>query len=733
MTKEILLPKDRQPTDLFRGDMLSNGLIKTFIILSSVLVFACSESEDMKNPFYTSYETDFEVPPFSDIKDEHFLPAFEKGMKEHNLEIQSIIDNDNTPSFENVIVALERSGDLLNKVGAVFFNISQSNTNKNLENIERKISPRLTQHYDAISLNPKIFRKVKNLWDNIDHLNLNNEQKKLLEENYKQFVRNGSLLKGEDKKRYADINQNISELSVQFAQNLLAETNGFELILDEGDLSGLPQDVIDLAGQEAIRRAEEATKEENRKKYKEKYVFTPHRSSMYPFLTYSTRRDLREQLYKAYIMRGDNNNQNDNKKIVSKIASLRVERANLLGFKSHAHYSLDDKMAKTPEAVYELLYQLWDPALARAKNELQEMQDIVDREGHNFEVASWDWWHYSEKVRKEKYDLDEEEIKVYFSLDNAIKGIFTTANKLFGLTFHEIENIDLYHPDARIWEVKDKDGSHIGTYIGDYFTRPSKRGGAWMSTFKDQSNLDGRERPIVSNVCNFPPPSSGKPSLLSFEHVTTLFHEFGHGLHGLLTNVTYESLSGTSVTRDFVEFPSQVLEHWASEPELLKVYAKHYETGETIPEELINKMVEAGKFNQGFANAEYLAASFLDMDWHTLETSKIQDTVSFEKSSLEKIGLIDEIVSRYRTTYFQHIFSSGYSAGYYSYIWAAVLDSDAFDAFKQSSDIFNPKLADNYRQFILEAGGTEDPMVLYEKFRGQKPTIDALLEDRGLN
>ena len=713
--------------------MITNGLIKTLIILSSVLVFACSESEDMKNPFYTSYETDFEVPPFSDIKNEHFLPAFEKGMKEHNLEINAIIENENSPTFENVIIALERSGSLLNKVSSVFFNLSGSNTNDVFQEIERQISPKLSQHFDAISLNPEIFQKVKALWDNVGKMDITAEQEKLLEENYKSFVRNGSLLKGEDKENYAEINRQISELSVKFSQNLLAETNGFELILDRNDLLGLPQDVIDLAFQEAKRKADEADNESNKTKYKDKYVFTPHRSSMYPFLTYSTRRDLREQLYKAYTMRGDNNNNNDNKDIVSKIASLRVEKANLLGFKSHAHYSLDNKMAKTPEAVYDLLYQLWDPALERAKNEVQEMQNIVDKEGHNFEVASWDWWHYSEKVRKEKYDLDEEEIKNYFSLDNTINGIFTTANKLFGLTFHEIEGISLYHPDVRIWEVKDKDGSHIGIYLGDYFTRPSKRGGAWMSTFKDQSNLDGTERPIVVNVCNFPPPVSGKPSLLSFEQVTTLFHEFGHGLHGLLTNVTYKSLSGTSVTRDFVEFPSQVLEHWASEPELMKVYAKHYQTGETIPDELINKMVSAGKFNQGFANTEYLAASFLDMDWHTLESSEIQDTVSFEEASLNKIGLIDEIISRYRTTYFQHIFSSGYSAGYYSYIWAAVLDSDAFAAFKNSGDIFNPDFADNYRKFILEKGGTEDPMVLYEKFRGQKPNIDALLEDRGLN
>ena len=503
----------------------------------------------------------------------------------------------------------------------------------------------------------------------------------------------------------------------------------FEIILSRDDLKGLPEDIVNLAKEEADNKF----KKTSDKKYANKYIFTPHRSSMYPFLTYSERRDLREKLYTGYIMRGDNDNEYDNKNITSKIASLRVEKANILGFETHAHYVLDNTMAKTPEAVYELLNQLWEPALSRAKNELQELQKFVNEEGQNFKIASWDWWYYSEKVRKDKYNIDEEELKNFFTLDNTIDGIFKTANKLFGLTFEEKFDIELYHPDARVWQVKDKNGSHLGLYIGDYYTRSSKRGGAWMSTFKDQSNFDGRERPIVINVCNFPPPSKDKPSLLSFEHVTTLFHEFGHGLHGLLTNTHYRSLSGTSVSRDFVEFPSQVLEHWASEPELLKSYAKHYKTGEVISDELIDKMKNASKFNQGFANTEYLAATYLDMDWHSLVSTDIQDTNDFERKSLEKIGLIDEIVSRYRTTYFQHIFTSSYSAGYYSYIWAAVLDSDAFAAFKESGDIYNQDLANKYREYILEKGGTENPMELYQKFRGSNPNIGPLLEDRGLN
>ena len=703
--------------------------IRKVITFLFIILITFSSIQAMENPFYKNYKTQFEIPPFSEIEEKHFMPAYFKGMEEHNNEIEQIIQNTEKPSFENVIIAMERSGELLDKVNAVFFNLSGSATNKKLQEIEKEISPKLSQHYDSISLNPYIFKKVSLLWEDVDNLNLSKEERKILEETYKRFIRSGALLKGSDKDRYADINQEISKLSVQFSQNLLAETNNFEIILSRDDLKGLPEDIVNLAKEEADNKF----KKTSDKKYANKYIFTPHRSSMYPFLTYSERRDLREKLYTGYIMRGDNDNEYDNKNITSKIASLRVEKANILGFETHAHYVLDNTMAKTPEAVYELLNQLWEPALSRAKNELQELQKFVNEEGQNFKIASWDWWYYSEKVRKDKYNIDEEELKNFFTLDNTIDGIFKTANKLFGLTFEEKFDIELYHPDARVWQVKDKNGSHLGLYIGDYYTRSSKRGGAWMSTFKDQSNFDGRERPIVINVCNFPPPSKDKPSLLSFEHVTTLFHEFGHGLHGLLTNTHYRSLSGTSVSRDFVEFPSQVLEHWASEPELLKSYAKHYKTGEVISDELIDKMKNASKFNQGFANTEYLAATYLDMDWHSLVSTDIQDTNDFERKSLEKIGLIDEIVSRYRTTYFQHIFTSSYSAGYYSYIWAAVLDSDAFAAFKESGDIYNQDLASKYREYILEKGGTENPMELYQKFRGSNPNIGPLLEDRGLN
>ena len=433
-------------------------------------------------------------------------------------------------------------------------------------------------------------------------------------------------------------------------------------------------------------------------------------------------------------MRGDNNNEFDNKKIAAQIAILRADRANIMGYKTHAHFILEENMLKTPEEVYDLLLQLWRPALKRAKAEVADMQAVADAEGQDFKVAAWDWWHYSEKVRKAKYDLDEAAIKPYLSLDNVIQGVFNTTNKLWGLNFREIFDIDLYHPDARVWEVTDKDGSHLAIFIGDYFTRSNKRGGAWMSSFKGQSNLDGRERPIVVNVCNFPAPVGDNPSLLSFDNVVTLFHEFGHAMHGTLTDVTYGSMAGTSGPRDFIELPSQLLEHWASEPQVLKSFATHYETGEPIPDELIEKLLKASKFNQGFINTEYLAAALLDMDWHTISAKEsIKDANSFEQKSLSEIGLIEEIAARYRTTYFAHIFSGGYSSGYYSYVHAAVLDSDGFEAFKEAGDVFDAELSSKLRKHIYEKGSTEEAMDLYVNFRGRKPIIAPLLKVRGLD
>ena len=662
------------------------------------------------------------------------MPAYEQGMKENLEEIDVIVNNPEDPTFANTIEELERTGKLLSKVGRVFSNLASSNTNPKLQELQRDLSPMLSAHYDKISLNEGLFNRVDAIWQNRENLDLTSEQAKLLNDTRKGFVRSGPLLSEDQKERISEINSKISGLSTSFGQNLLAETNGFELILEASDLEGLSDGVIAAAADAASQKMDAAESDEEKDKYNDKYVFTPHRSSMYPFLTESTRRDLREKLYNSYVMRGDNNNDTDNKKTAAQIAKLRAERAQIMGYKTHAHFILDDNMLKTPEEVYDLLNKLWKPAVKRAKVEVADMQAVADAEGQNFKIAAWDWWHYSEKVRKEKYDLDESAIKPYLSLDNVLQGVFNTTNKLWGLNFTEIFDIDLYHPDARIWEVTDKDGSHLGIFIGDYFTRSNKRGGAWMSSFKGQSNLDGRERPIVVNVCNFPAPVGDDPALLSFDNVVTLFHEFGHAMHGTLTDVKYGSMAGTSGPRDFIELPSQLLEHWASEPQVLKSFATHYETGEPIPDELIEKLLNASKFNQGFINTEYLAASLLDMDWHTISADEdIKDANKFESESMKKVGLIGEIAPRYRTTYFAHIFSGGYSSGYYSYVHAAVLDSDAFEAFKEAGDVFDPNLSSKLRSSIYSMGSTEEAMDLFVEFRGRKPVIEPLLKVRGLD
>ena len=709
------------------------------LILITVLLFivSCQQKSKMDpniNPFFQEWNTPYEVPPFLDIKDEHYMPAYEQGMKENLEEIDVIVNNPEAPTFANTIEELERTGKLLSKVGRVFSNLASSNTNPKLQELQRELSPMLSAHYDKISLNEGLFNRVDAIWQNRENLDLTKEQTKLLNDTRKGFVRSGALLSEDQKERISEINSKISGLSTSFGQNLLAETNGFELILEASDLEGLSDGVIAAAADAASQKMDSAESDEEKDKYKDKYVFTPHRSSMYPFLTESTRRDLREKLYNSYVMRGDNNNDTDNKEIAAQIAKLRAERAQIMGYKTHAHFILDDNMLKTPEEVYDLLYKLWKPAVKRAKVEVADMQAVADSEGHDFKVAAWDWWHYSEKVRKEKYDLDESAIKPYLSLDNVLQGVFNTTNKLWGLNFTEIFDIDLYHPDARIWEVTDKDGSHLGIFIGDYFTRSNKRGGAWMSSFKGQSNLDGRERPIVVNVCNFPAPVGDDPALLSFDNVVTLFHEFGHAMHGTLTDVKYGSMAGTSGPRDFIELPSQLLEHWASEPQVLKSFATHYETGEPIPDELIEKLLNASKFNQGFINTEYLAASLLDMDWHTISADdELKDANKFESESMKKVGLIGEIAPRYRTTYFAHIFSGGYSSGYYSYVHAAVLDSDAFEAFKEAGDVFDPDLSSKLRSSIYSMGSTEEAMDLFVEFRGRKPVIEPLLKVRGLD
>jgi peptidyl-dipeptidase Dcp len=608
-------------------------------------------------------------------------------------------------------------------VANVFFNIKEAHTNDEMDKIAETVAPLLSQHNDAINLNEKLFARVKAVYEIHETLNLNQEQLRLLTETYKGFVRGGANLAPDKKEELKKINEELSLLTVKFSQNMLTETNNYQLVIDnESDLDGLPQSVISGAA--------EAAKEAN---LEGKWVFTLHKPSWIPFLTYSEKRELREKLYKAMYNRGNNNNEFDNKALINQFVNLRIRKAQLMGFENWASFILDDNMAKTPENVYDLLYKVWEPGLSRAKSEASDMQEMIDREGENFKLESWDWWYYAEKVRKEKYDLDEEQLRPYFELNNVRDGMFAVATKLFGLTFNLLENMPIFHPESEVFEVKDADGSHIGVLYMDYFPRPSKSGGAWMTNYREQQFKDGKNiRPVVSLTCNFSKPTGGKPALLSYEEVETLYHEFGHGLHGLLSQVHYKSLAGTNVARDFVELPSQIMEHWAAEPEVLKMYARHYETGEVIPQELIDKMEKSGKFNQGFVTTEFVAAGILDMDYHTLTQEIDIDVEEFEQISMDKAGLIKEIIPRYKSTYFAHIFPGGYSSGYYSYLWAEVLDADAFEAFKETGDIFNPEAAKAFRTNVLEKGGTADPMELYLKFRGKQPGIEPLLKNRGL-
>jgi peptidyl-dipeptidase Dcp len=695
-------------------------------MIITLTAFACNQEvkNNSDNPLLSEWDTPFGVPPFEEIETSDYLPAFTTSIEEHDAEISAIATSKEEPSFSNTIEALDRSGASLKKVRNLFGSMTGSMSNDEMQDLDKKIQPLLTAHDDEMTLNADLFQRIKSLYDSKKSLGLDGEQAILLDNYYKKFVRGGSNLNDEDKEKFKKINGELSSLSVQFGENVLKETNKFELLIEsEEELAGLPESVRIMGAEEAKAKG-----------YDGKWLYTIQRTSMYPFLTYSTKRDLREKLYKGYIMKGDNNDELDNKKILSKMASLRVQRANLLGYPTHAHYVLEESMAKKPKAVMDLLDQLWAPAINVAKGELRDMQDIADAEGGDFKVQGWDWWHYAEKVKKAKYDLDEAEVKPYFEVSNVIKGVFDLSTDLWGITFEERTDLPIYHEDVKTFEVKDKDGTHLAILYTDYFPRPSKRGGAWMDVFTKQHKVDGKDvRPVVYNVGNFSKPTGDKPALLSIDNVYTLFHEFGHALHGMLSDCTYESISGTSTPRDFVEFPSQVMENWCMHPDVLKKYARHYETGEPIPAELIAKIKNAGKFNQGFATVEYLAASYLDMYWHTLTSAEENDASEFEQMVTEKIGLIPEIAYRYRSTYFNHIFSGGYSSGYYSYIWSEVLDADTFAAFEKSGDVYNPELASSYRENIISKGGTEDPMVLYKKFRGQEPGIEPLLVKRGLN
>ena len=706
-------------------------MMKTLLYAAglAVVMGACSsqgkggsESGPAGNPFFSEYTTPYGVPPFDEIKVEHYKPALERAMEENKKEIEAIVNNPEPPTFENTIVALDQSGELLSKVMYAFSGQASVNTTEEIQALEQEIYPLLSKHSDDINLNPDLFARVKAVYENQEGMNLDKEQKKLLELTYKSFVRSGANLSEEDQAKLRELNERISVLQLTFGQNSLRETNAFELVIDrEADLSGLPADVIANAAQTAKDKGMEG-----------KWVFTLHNPSVMPFLQYADNRALREQIFKAYTNRGNNNNENDNKEVVKNLVAARLEKAKLMGYEDYAAYVLEENMAKDEKSVYDLLDRVWTPALAKAKEELADINAEIRKEGGDFEAEGWDWRYYFDKAKKAKFNLDENELRPYFELSRVRDGIFYVANRLYGVTFTEIKDIPKPDPDALAFECKDKDGTYLGLLYMDFFTRPGKGGGAWCGGYRSQTYKDGKRLgPIVTTVFNFSKPVEGQPALLTADETKTVFHEFGHALHSLFGDVRYYGVS--DVPRDFVELPSQVDEHWAFEPEVLKVYAKHYETGEVIPQELVDKLVKSGEYGQGFATTEYLAASLLDMDYHVLkEIPADLDIERFEAESMSRRGLIKQIPPRYRTTYFGHTMEGGYTAGYYSYIWAEVLDADAFEAYKETGDIFNQEVADKFRKYVLTPGCIDDAMDMYVHFRGKQPSIDPLLKNRGL-
>ncbi|WP_299496020.1 M3 family metallopeptidase [uncultured Shewanella sp.] len=674
------------------------------------------------NPFFKPYGTYYNIPDFDKIETAHFQPAFEAGIAQHQAEINAITSNPEPATFANTIEALEFSGDLTIKVANVFFNLTGADTSEELQAVSKVITPMLSASEDDIYLNDKLFQRIKTVYQQRDSLELSTEQAKLLEDTYQAFARGGANLNEKDKDTLRGLNESISKLSLSFGDNLLAETNAFELVVDnKTQLSGLPEDVIETAAQTAIKRGHSG-----------KWVFTTQRPSITPFLTYADDRALREKIYNGYIKRANNDNANDNKKIISKIAALRAQRAQLMGYSTHAHLVLQERTAKTPENVYGLLDKVWPAALAQAEAEVAEMQKLIDKKGEKFQLQAWDWWYYSDKIRVAKYSFNEQQTRPYFSLENTLKGVFYTANRLYGITAKERTDLPKYHEEVRTWEIFNEKGESIAIFMGDYYVRDSKRGGAWMNAYRQQYNMNGvNSKPIISNVLNYPRPAGDDPALLTFDEASTLFHEFGHALHGILSQVQYRSQAGTSVPRDYVEFPSQVMENWMTEPEVLAQFATHYQTGEVIPQSLVNKIQAASKFNQGFATVEYMAATKLDLDWHTITDFTPKDAAKFETDSLNNMGLIEEISPRYHSTYFSHIFAGGYSAGYYSYLWSDILGADAYEAFKENG-IFDQATSQAFKSTVLSQGGSQDPMVLYKQFRGKEAGIEPLLRSRGL-
>ena len=692
---------------------------KAIIGMAIAALTACTPKQE--NPLMADSALPHGAPEFSKYESTHYEAAFLEAFKQQRAEIDAIVANTEAPTFDNTIGALERSGRLLSKVVGVFFNLNETDADATMKETEKNITPLMTEHSAYMTMNEPLFARIKAIYDNKANLGLTREQEMVLDKYYRMFVRGGALLNAEQKEQYMEIEKQLSLAMIKFGDNALAETNAYELLItDEKNLAGLPQSAIDAAREMAQAAG------------KEGWLFNLQKPSWIPFLQYADNRDLRREMYLAYINRGDNNNEHDNKAVIAEILKLRQQKAHLFGFNNFAEYQLEDKMAKTPQAAYDLLMTIWNAALPQAKAEAAELQKLMDAEGKGEKLEAWDWWYYTEKLRQQKYALSESELRPYFSLENVRKGSFMVAEKLFGVKFRPIEGLDIYHPEVETFEVLDSDGSHLALFYVDYFPRATKRAGAWMNNIVEPSNVDGEnKRPIIVNVCNFTRPSGDTPSLLTIDEARTLFHEFGHALHGMLTQTKYPSVAGTSVARDFVELPSQIMEHWAIEPEVMKLYATHYQTGEPITDELIAKMQATASFNSGFETVELVGAALLDMEYHMLADYSTFEANTFEKSVADKIGLIPQIAFRYRGPYFNHVFNGGYAVGYYSYLWAEVLDADGFEAFKENG-IFDEATGRSYRKNILEMGGSEEPMTLYKRFRGAEPNPEALLRNRGL-
>jgi peptidyl-dipeptidase Dcp len=689
--------------------------------MSDVLESTASVSTS-ENPLLKPWQTPFETPPFTEIEPKHFMPAFEQAFADHSAEIAAITNDPATPDFANTITALERSGKLLSKVAAVFYDLVSAHSNPALLEIDKEVSLRMARHWNPIMMNAVLFGRIVALRDNRATLGLNSEQTRLLERSYTRFHRSGAGLDEQAKARMAEINERLAHLGTAFSHHLLGDEQDWFMELGEADRGGLSESFIADAEAAAEERGMAG-----------KAIVTTSRSSMEPFLKSSSRRDLREKAYKAFCARGDNGNANDNNDTIVEILSLREESAKLLGFPTFAAYRLEDSMAKTPEAVRGLLERVWKPARARALADRDALQALVAEEGGNFALAPWDWRFYAEKLRQRRANFDDAAIKPYLALDHMIEAAFDCATRLFGLSFAERRDIPVWHPDVRVWEVSDAAGDHKALFYGDYFARPSKRSGAWMTSLRDQQKLDGAIAPLVINVCNFSKGAEGQPSLLSPDDARTLFHEFGHGLHGMLSDVTYPSLSGTSVFTDFVELPSQLYEHWQEQPQVLRQFARHYQTGEPLPDDLLKRFIAARKFNQGFATVEFVSSALIDLEFHTQPAAASRDVRAFERKELEKIGMPAEISLRHRPTQFGHIFSGDhYASGYYSYMWSEVMDADAFGAFEEAGDIFDPATAKRLHDDIYSSGGSRDPEDAYTAFRGREPEPEALLRRRGL-